>query len=132
MGFFWKYFGQAKELSKLGSAVANVKNLLDQYETDPDRSYLLGAAWICKVGILDRIEKYSWAPNYCVYVPINGHQTKMYISEAQLATVGRLRTKVANLYSSSLERTIDDILAGGPSFSDIDSQIPQETREIIL
>ena len=81
MGFFSSLFGQAKELTKLGNSVANVKNMLDQFESDPDNTFLSCSAWICKVGIIDLIEKYGWAPNYVVYVPINGHQTKMYMTE---------------------------------------------------
>jgi hypothetical protein len=132
MGFFSNMFGQAKELTKLGNAVANVKNMLDQYETDPDISFLLYSAWICKVGIIDMIDKNKWAPNYIVYVPINGHQTKMYMTEVQMSTIGRLKNKVSNLYNSSLEQTVDDILEGGQSFHDIDRQIPSQMRSIIL
>lgn len=131
MGFFSSLFGQAKELTKLGNSVANVKNMLDQFESDSDNTFLLCSAWICKVGIIDLIEKHGWAPNYVVYVPINGHQTKMYMTEVQLATIGRLKNKVQNL-DSSLNRTIDDILDGGPSLYQIDAQIPQNVRDIIL
>lgn len=132
MGFFSNIFGQAKELTKLGNAVANVKNLLDQYESDPDKTFLLCAAWICKIGIVDMIEKNNWAPNYIVYVPINGHQTKMYMTEVQMATIGRLRNKVSNLYDSSLDYTVTDILEGGKSFYEIDRQIPLQMRNVIL
>ena len=131
MGFFSNMFGQAKELTKLGNAVANVKNMLDQYESDPDKTFLLCAVWICKVGIIDMIEKNNWAPNYIVYVPINGHQTKMYMTEVQLATIGRLKNKVSEQYSSSLGHTIDDILDGGSSFYEIDKQLPQHVKDII-
>lgn len=55
----------------------------------------------------------------------------MYMTEVQLATIGRLKNKVQNL-DSSLNRTIDDILDGGPSFYKIDAQIPQNVRDIIL
>ena len=59
MGFFSSLFGQAKELTKLGNSVANVKNMLDQFESDPDNTFLLCSAWICKVGIIDLIENNS-------------------------------------------------------------------------
>lgn len=131
MGFFSNMFGQAKELTKLGNAVANIKNMLDQYESDPDTSFLLVSAWICKVGVTDLIEKNNWLPNYRVYVPINGHQTKMYMNEVLLSTVGRLKGKVSSTYDSELEQTIDDILEGGKSFTQVDRQIPQKIREII-
>lgn len=44
MGFFSSLFGQAKELTKLGNSVANVKNMLDQFESDPDNTFLLCSA----------------------------------------------------------------------------------------
>ena len=131
MGFISNIFGQAKELTKLGNAVANIKNMLDQYEVDPDEGFLLCSAWICKVGVIDMIVKNNWAPNYVVYVPINGHQTKMYMTEVQMATIGRLKNKVSDLCDFSFEKTIDDILDGGDSFFEIDKQIPQQIRSII-
>lgn len=131
MGLFLKIFGQAKELTKLANSVANVKNMLDQFETDPDNTYLLCSAWICKVGIIDLIEKNGWFPNYIVRVPINGHQIKMYMTEVQMMTIGRLKNKVQQL-NLSMEDMIDDILDGGPSFYEIDAQIPQKVRDIIL
>lgn len=125
-------FGQAKELNKLANAVANIKNMLDQYENDQDKSFLLVSAWICKVGVLDAITKNNWAPSYRVYVPIDGNQTKMYMTEVQMATIGRLKNKISNLYNYSFEETIDDILKGGKSFFEIDSQIPQKMKDVIL
>ncbi len=131
MGIFSNLFGQAKELTKLGNAVANVKHLLDEYEYDDDVSYLLASAWICKVGVLDMIEKNNWAPNYIVFVPINGHQTKMTMMEVQLTTITRLMNKVKNTGDKELEDKIDDILDGGPAFYEITAQLPQEMKDVI-
>ena len=125
-------FDNAKQLTKLGNAVANVKNMLDAYESDPDVSFLLVAAWICKVGVTDMIEKNNWRPNYIVYVPINGHQTKMTMIEVQLATISRLMNKVSQLYDINFEQTIQGVLDGGASFYEVDRQIPQNVRSIIL
>ena len=132
MGFFSNMFSQAKELTKLGNATANIKNMLDQYERDPDVSFLLCAAWICKIGIIDLMVKNHWTPNCIVYVPINGHQTKMYMTEVQLSTISRLKNKVAGLYDVSFAEIIDDILDGGPSFYEFDAKMPQNIRDTIL
>lgn len=132
MGLFSNIFGQAKELTKLGNAVANVKNMLDQYEIDPDTTFLLCAAWVCKVGVIDVMARNNWTPNNTVYVPINGHQTKMYMTEVLGITVGRLKSKVSELYDYSEEQLIADILDGGKSFHEIDSQIPQQLRDCIV
>jgi hypothetical protein len=131
MGLFSNMFGQTKELTKLSNAVANVKNFLDQYEKDPDVSFLIVGAWICKVGVLDLIEKNSWPPHYRVFVPINGRQTLMNMAEVQLATIGRLKNKVSSLNDSKLESGIDDILDGGDAFYELDAQIPQDMRDKI-
>lgn len=131
MGFFSKLFRETKELTKLGNAVANVKNMLDEYEIDPDRTFLLVSAWICKVAIIDKIAENNWAPNSTVYVPINGNHTRMYMTEVQMSTIGRLKKKVIN-YDPSLEHTIDDILNGGKSFYDIEREIPQKQKDLIL
>ena len=132
MGLFSNIFGQAKELTKLGNAVANVKNMLDQYEIDPDTTFLMCDAWVCKVGVIDVKARNNWTPNNTVYVPINGHQTKMYMTEVLGITVGRLKSKVSELYDYSEEQLIADILDGGKSFHEIDSQIPQQLRDCIV
>lgn len=124
-------FENAKQLTKLGNAVANVKNMLDGYENDPDVSFLIISAWICKVGITDMIEKNHWLPNYIVFVPINGHQTKMSMMEVQLATISRLMSKVSQLYDDELESKIKDVLDGGPSFYELDAQLPSSIKDII-
>ena len=124
-------FGQAKELTKLGNAVANIKNMLDKYEYDDDASYLIVSSWICKVGVVDMIESNHWPPNYIVYVPINGHQTKMSMAEVQMATVGRLLNKVSDRGDEDLEEKIKDVLDGGPSFYEVDSKLPKQMKDII-
>ena len=124
-------FDNAKQLTKLGNAVANVKNMLDGYENDPDVSFLIISAWICKVGITDMIEKNNWLPNYIVYVPINGHQKKMTMMEVQFATISRLMSKVSQLYDDELESKIKDVLDGGPSFYELDAQLPSSIKDII-
>ena len=131
MGFFSNLFGQAKELTKLGNAVANVKNMLDKYEDDNDVSFLVVASWICKVGVKDMIQSNHWPPNYVVYVPIDGHQTKMSMAEVQLSTIERLMKKVSDLEDSDFEDKIMDVLNGGPSFFEIDSQLPRQIKDII-
>lgn len=131
MAFFSNLFGQAKQLTKLGNAVANTKNMLDMYENDNDVSYLIVSSWICKVGVLDLIQINHWQPNFIVYVPINGHQTKMSMSDVLEATVERLMNYVSDLGDEDLEEKIGDVLKGGQSFYEIDSKLPKEVKDII-
>lgn len=127
MGLFSNLFDGAKELTKFGNAAANVKIMLDRYEVDADLTFIYCSAWICKVGILDLIEKNKWMPTHIVYIPINGHQTKMYISEVCGLTVGRLKNKVSN--DSKLSRIVANVLEGGNHFYEIDTKIPPELRD---
>ena len=131
MRFFSNLFGQAKELTKLGNAVANIRKMLDEYEDDKDPFYLVVSSWICKVGVVDMIQKNGWLPNYVVYVPINGHQTKMSMFEVQLMTIGRLMKKVSDYGDADLEEKINDVLEGGPAFYEVDSKLPQRLKEVI-
>lgn len=130
VGIFSNLFGfeQANELTRLGNAAANVKNFLDRYEDDNDVSYLIVSSWICKVGVIDMIQKNHWPPNYIVYVSINGHQTKMSMADVQLATIARLMKKVSIFGDDDLEEKIKDVLEGGPSFYELDSKLPQEIK----
>ena len=131
MGLF-NLLSQAKNLTKLANAVSNVTNMLDKYEVDNDLSYLLISSWVCKVGITDLIKKNNWAPIYVVYVPINGYNRKMSIAEAQAITIDRLKHLVSKYEDINMEETINDILIGGNHFYEIDKQIPQRIRNVIL
>lgn len=131
MGLFSNLLGQAKELSKLGNAAANIKNMLDRYESDKDVSYLLVSAWICKVGILDMIMANNWARNYVAYVPFDGHQRKMSLEEILSSTVYRLMDCVCAYGNKNIEKTIRDVLQGGMSFYVLDDQIPQQIKDVI-
>lgn len=87
---------------------------------------------MCKVGILDMVEKNKWRPNYIVYVPINGRQTKMYMTETYMATIGRLQIKVSQTGDSELQKKVYEILEGGKSFDEIELKIPRYLRESIF
>ncbi len=128
MGLFSNMFSGAKELNRLANGVSSVKQILDQYEIDPDVTWILVAAWLCKAGVLDVIERNKWPSNYILYVEINGHQTKMTVGEALMHTVTRLHNKVSSLNDTNFESQIDDILDGGPSFDELDKQIPDNIR----
>ena len=131
MNLFSKFLSGGKELQKLGNAVAYIKNILDAYETDLDESLLYFATWICKVGILDRIEKNHWSPNYIVFVDIKGHLTKMTMMEVQMHTTFRLIKKFENLYDSKLKENLKDALNGGEKFKELNEIIPFEMKSII-
>ena len=132
MGLFNNFFGGAVELNKLANAAANVMHFLDLFETDDDPTYLLTSAWMCKVGITDRVERNNWKPNFIVYVQRHGHLTKMTIMEVYVHTIGRLKNKAEIYWDSSMAKIVDNILAGEEEFYNIDRQIPQNLRDVVL
>lgn len=124
-------FSGAKELNRLANGVSAVKQILDQYEQDPDVTWILVAAWLCKAGVLDVIERNNWPLYNIFYVEINGHMTKMTISEGIMYSVTRLRNKTEEIGDFRLKRQVDGILDGDPSFDEIDNQIPENIRKVI-
>ena len=121
-------FSGAKELNRLANGVSAVRQTLDMYEQDPDVTWILVASWLCRAGILDVIERNNWPMHYIFYVETNGHMTKMTIAEGLLSSVTRLKNKVERIGDFQLKHQVDDILDGGPSFDEIDEQIPDNIR----
>jgi len=102
--------------------------LLDAYEVDSDFPCLCEVAWLCRFGIMDKMEKYPFAMKSTIYVPIQGLSRKMILGEAFMYSLGRLSTKASNL-SESRKEIIEDIIGKGQSFYDIDKQIPYEEKK---
>ena len=90
MGFFKKLVDTTKDYNRIANAVGNVKNILDSAEYDSDINIFLLAAWVCRVGIIDVIEKNDFPMTNKLFISINGHHTRMTIYEAYMMSVGRL------------------------------------------
>ena len=99
MGLFSKIFGGAKELTKISKGVANVINMLDEYESDPDLTYLYISAWITRVAVIDVVEANEYPSHYILYVPIYGTQTKITIMEAFYEIQRQLPQETINMFS---------------------------------
>ncbi len=131
MGILSKIFNDGKDLAKIANAVANIKNILDDIDmkgyTDNENWFV--TAWVCRVGIIDVIEKNEWPMTYRLFVPINGHQTRMTLHEAYLMSVGRLAFKSGEL-EVNIKDAILDILEKGEWFYKIDKQIPDSKKAI--
>lgn len=134
MGLFKKLIGDAKDYNKVANTVCNVKTILDkvEYEHDPEISDFLIAAWICRVGFIDVIEKNEWPMSNKLFIPINGHQTRMTLHEAYMMSIGRLSIKVGELYDDEVKNAVLNILDKGEYFYKIDRQIPKEKKEIFI
>lgn len=129
MGLFSKIFGGAKELSKISNGVANVVNMLDEYESDPDLTYLYVSAWITRVAVIDVVEANEYPSHYILYAPIHGNQTKMTIMEAYGLTITRVASKALDC-SPRVHDYVQDILNKKEAFYEIQRQLPQETINI--
>lgn len=129
MGLFSKIFGGAKELSKISNGVANVVNMLDEYESDPDLTYLYVSAWITRVAVIDVVEANEYPSHYILYAPIHGNQTKMTIMEAYGLTITRVASKALD-HSPRVHDYVQDILNKKEAFYEIQRQLPQETINI--
>jgi len=130
MGFFSNIFKQGKELSKIAKAVSSIKIQLDKYEQggEIEIEYCIFAAWVCKKGFLDIIEKNNYPLVYSLYVPIDGRNRKMTLNEAYLLTVGRLNSKVSD-GTEELKSIVEDILEGGSSLNKYEVIIPSDLKK---
>lgn len=129
MGFFSKIFGGAKELTRIANGVANITNLLDQYEIDDDLAFLYMSAWICRISVLDIVERNQFPMTYKLFVPLHGHQQRITIAEAYLLTLTRIMSK-ASERSSRVQQYVQDIIDKEDAFYQIDKQIPDEQKQI--
>lgn len=129
MGLFSKIFGGAKGLTKISNGVANVTNMLDEYESDPDLTYLYVSAWITRVAVIDVVEANEFPSHYTLYAPIHGNQTKMTIMEAYGLTITRVVSKALER-SSRIHDYVQDILDKKEAFYEIDRQLPEEQKRI--
>lgn len=131
MGFFKKIFSESKDYNKIANAVINVKVLLDEveYGRQFDTSKYLIAAWTCRVGVIDVIERNSWSMTNQLFIPFNGHQTKMTLNEAYLMSIGRLTMKVGEI-DDEVKEVVLSILDKKEWFYKIDSQVSDEKKKI--
>ena len=131
MGLFSKIYNNAKELTRIGTGVTTVSNLLDQYEQTHDVSFLYVSAWICRVSITETIEVNDYSMNTPLFVRTEGKRTRMTLYQAYMLSVGRLLSK-AGKQSQQIINTIENILDKGDAFYEIDRQMSYEQKKPFL
>lgn len=132
MGIFSKLKRTGADLTKVANAVVNIKQLLDNQEYvefEPEEWLLV--SWVCRVGIIDIIERNNWPMSYKVFVPFNNKHIRMTLNEAYMMSVGRLLNKAGYL-ENELEDAILDVLDKGDIFFEVDRDIPQEKKNIFI
>ena len=129
MGLFSNFFKNTKALTRISEGVANVTNLLDQFEHDDDVSFLFFAAWVTRVAVLDVVEENNLPMSYSLFVPIHGHQTRIKISEAYMLTINRIQSKSQEVPLHD-RRLITGILEKGEAFYEMDKMVPEDKKRI--
>ena len=129
MGFLSSIFGGAKELNKIGNGVANITDLLDQYEQDDDLTFIYMSAWICRIAVLDIVEENKYPMTYKLYAQLRGHMQHLSIAEVYMLTLTRIINKAIER-GTRLERFVQGILDKDEPFYEIDRQIPYEQKQI--
>jgi len=115
----------AKVIHLLSDLEAEIRFKTDIYDNKEDY-YVL--AYMCRVGILDRIEKNNWPQSMPVFIP-TGLVTfrKATISSGLMDTVGKLKSIVEG--DVWVSECIEDILKKGNSFYEVDKMIPMEHKK---
>ena len=130
MGLFSKIINHTKELTKIANAVENVNDLLDKSEIERfiNEDWLI-VAWICRFGIIDKLDENNCPMTYKLYVPLYGHHTQMTLHEAYQMSVGRLSAKSSGLEEYTKDAILE-ILDKGELFYIVDKQIPESKKMI--
>lgn len=116
----------------MANAVSNVTELLNEFNVDPDYTYLAVAAWVCKVGIIDVIANTTtFQPHHLIYVMINNNLKKMTIQEAYNYSIERLKSTASGRGRVTYSKILG-ILSGDEDFYEVDRQIPEEQKKKIL
>jgi len=132
MEFFKKLVSNSKDYAKMANAVGNVKAILDDIEqsnTVIDKEAFLIAAWICRIGIMDIVEKNNWTMNNKLLIQINGHHVNLTFHEVYLMTIGRLSSK-AEEQGNNIKDMVLDVFEKGDWFNQIDAIVPYEQRKL--
>ena len=115
------------QFNKIAKSVGFVIELLDAYEFEQNEKMLLEAAWLCRAGILDKLEEYHYSMTSKIYVTVRGYQQRMILNEALIKTLGRLSAK-ANNSPDFLQEKVNEILEKQQAFYDVDKHISYESK----
>lgn len=126
MGLFDKMKGIAK-FNKVAAALAAITDKIDLYEFCNDSDHLIFAAWICRIGVIDAIEKYGYRTSDIIFVTVNGRLTKMLLYEAYWRSLERIALCCKDLPLTEQE-IIQGILEKNDIFYKFDERMPESVR----
>lgn len=131
MGFIKTFIGGAKDNQRIANGVSYVINILHDYELSKDSDYLITAAYVTRLSILDTIEKSGFHATYYLYAMVNGTRVKMTWAQAYAITCGKIRELIENIDIDSKE-CIESILDKGEGFYEMDKRMPFEKKKLFL
>ena len=99
------------------------------YSCEEHKEELLGIAYICRVGILDKIENNpSWVKNnLTIRIPTGLFSLKkMNVNQAYEITIGKLLE--LSMFENGTNRMIESVLTKEEAFYEFERIIPEKTR----
>ena len=137
------------EYNKLARTIAKVSITLDRYDklrgvlqtlpihiiAEAMQIYakeFLHLAYICQVGIIDRVERNNWDLSKPIAIPTGVFSsTMMTLEEALEITILKLSEIVSEFNSIELEDKMTEIFQKGELFYEIEEEIPNEMLKLM-
>lgn len=116
-----------KAIAFLNEIECRIESKYDIYE-QKEGFYLV--AYICKVGILERIEKNNWSMNTPIYIPTGLFKSRRETITMSLnLTLGKLMKMIKDDYI--VNEYINEILSRGDLFYEFEKTLPFDFRKSI-
>lgn len=121
-------FGKGFALNRLAKSVKSVLDYLSIYRRCDNIDYLYKAAWLCKYGVYDSIEKWKWHfVATKIWVPDYQELGRLNIHEVMMIVTGKIMTDANNLPENQ-RAYIEDILEGGDAYSEVAYLVPVDDK----
>ena len=123
------------DLNRIAVSMANVIKMLSEVETGlrhncdvfDYKENFFTIAYICRVGILDRIEKNQWTQSMSIIIPTGLFtKRKATIASGLMDTVGKLKSMVED--DALISDYVEDILKKGNCFHEFDKMVSAEQK----
>ncbi|NDW12377.1 hypothetical protein D0T50_05670 [Bacteroides sp. 214] len=107
------------------------KQIYSKYDILEHKEDFLFLAYMCRVGIIDRVELKGWPPTLPIVIPLGIFRTREETISTMLIFI---ITQLKELASSQEDiiAVIDDILEKGEIFYEYDSIIPYDIKNNLL
>ena len=131
MGLFSRTFQNPFELSKISASAFLIDSIINEAENNYLHSYQkwLEIAWICRVGIIDRIQKNNCQLTDKIAFQFEDGVRLITIQEICDLTTGRLVLKAMSFGIPQLSDEINNILDKGDVFYEVDENIDIEIKQ---